>query len=77
MQYYKDEPTLNNSGGIVDFSDDTDSVLFKFKQKITGQIRNDGIEDVERMVPLKHQSSFWRTLEMPLWNCEIVKLIFF
>ena len=28
------------------------------KQKITGQTRNDGIEDVERMVPLKYLSSF-------------------
>ena len=23
------------------------------------------------MVPLKHLSNFWRTLEMPLINCEI------
>ena len=23
------------------------------------------------MVPLKHLSNFWRTLEMPLINCEV------
>ena len=28
MQYYKDEPALINAGGIVDFPDDTDIVLF-------------------------------------------------
>ena len=27
--------------------------------------------DVEIMVPLKYLSNFWRTLEMPLINCEI------
>ena len=33
---------------------------------------NDGnTKDVEIMVPLKYLSNFWRTLEMPLINCEI------
>ena len=51
----------------------TDS--FKYKTKITGQTNNDGrIDDVEMMIPLKYLSNFWRTLEMPLINCE-VKLI--
>ena len=27
------------------------------------------------MVPLKYLSSFWRTLEMPLINCEIELII--
>ena len=44
---------------------------FNFKLKITSQTNNDGrIDDVERMVPLKHLSNFWRTLKMPLINCE-------
>ena len=29
------------------------------------------MKDVEIMVPLKYLSNFWRTLEMPLINCEI------
>ena len=29
------------------------------------------MEDVEMIVPLKYLSNFWRTLEMPLINCEI------
>ena len=43
----------------------------KFKQKITGQIGNGVTEDVKIMAPLKYLSIFWRTLEMPLINCEI------
>ena len=29
------------------------------------------IKDVEIIVPLKYLSNFWRTLEMPLINCEV------
>ena len=29
------------------------------------------INGVEIMVPLKYLSNFWRTLKMPLINCEI------
>ena len=48
----------------------TDS--FNFKTKITGKTCNDGgIDNVEIMVPLKYLSNFWRTLEMPLINCEV------
>ena len=28
-------------------------------------------KDVERAVPLKYLSNFWRALEIPLINCEI------
>ena len=47
----------------------TDS--FNYKVKFTGQTGNDGTKDVEIMVPLKYLSNFWRTLEMPLINCEV------
>ena len=70
-QCYRDELVLNKAGGFLYFPDDTDSVLFKFKQKITGQTGNDGTEDVEIMVPLKHLTNFWRALKMPLTNSEI------
>ena len=47
-------------------------IHFKCKTKITGQTDNDGrIDDVEIMVPLKGLSNFWKTLEMPLINCEV------
>ena len=29
------------------------------------------VENVEIMASLKYLSNFWRTLEMPLINCEI------
>ena len=38
---------------------------------MTDQTGNDGTKNVEKMVPLKVLSNFWRTLEMPLINCEI------
>ena len=48
------------------------------KQKITGQTTSDDNNgniarrvDVEIMVPLKYQSNFWRTIEMPSINCEV------
>ena len=56
------------------FDDDyiKDSKSFKSKTKITGKTPNDDNEkDVEIMIPLKYLSNFWRTLEMPLINCEI------
>ena len=46
-------------------------IVFKFKQQIKEQTGNSGTKDVEIMVPLKYLSNFWRTLEMPLINCEI------
>ena len=62
-QYFRDEPD----------DDLEDSESFKFKLKITGETpnNNNGKKDVEIMVPLKYLSSFWRTLEMPLINCEV------
>ena len=36
----------------------------------TGNMR-----DVEIMVPLKYLSNFWRTLEMPLINCEVEHIL--
>ena len=54
----------------------TDSESFKFKIKITGGTPVAGnIEDHKTVVPLKYLSTFWRTLEMPLINCEINLLL--
>ena len=61
-QYYKDDPNDNIA----------DSKSFQFKVKITGKTPDDGnTKDVEIIVPLKYLSNFWRTLEMPLINCEV------
>ena len=61
-QYYKDEPNDNLA----------DSESFESKAEITGNTPADGnTKDVEIIVPLKYLSNFWRTLEMPLINCEV------
>ena len=70
-QYCKEIPVVNNNGNIVDFDGANATDSFNFKTKITGQTNNNGIINVEIMVPLKYLSNFWRTLEMPLINCDI------
>ena len=61
-QYSRDEPIDNLA----------DPELFKSKIKITGKTPNDSNgKEAEIMVPLKYLSNFWRTLEMPLINCEV------
>ena len=70
-QYCKEIPAVNNAGNIVDFNGANATDSFNFKTKITGQTNDDGIINVEIMVPLKYLSNFWRTLEMPLINCEV------
>ena len=44
---------------------------FNLKVKLTVQTGNNNTKNIEIMVPLKYLSSFWRTLEMHLINCEI------
>ena len=41
MEYYRDEPALDNNNIIIDFpNNNNNSILFKFKQQITGQKGN-------------------------------------
>ena len=70
-QYCKDIPARNANGEIIIFAGNNTTDSFKFKAKITGQTGNGGTKGVEIMVPLKYLSNFWRTLEMPLINCEV------
>ena len=61
-QYFRDKPNNNIAN----------SKSFKSKVKITGKTPNsDNKKNVEIMVPLKYLSNFWRTLEIPLINCEV------
>ena len=71
--YYRDEPNSGIGGrnNNVNYSI-KDSKSFDYKTSITGKLK--GIErtkDVEIVVLLKYLSNFWRTLNMPLINCEI------
>ena len=74
-QYTKDVPAVDNNNAIVNFTNNNLTDSFNFKVKMTCQTGNNGTKNVEIMVPLKHLSTFWRTLQMPLVNCEITLLL--
>ena len=59
-QYFKDDPNDKIA----------QSESFKSKIKITGKTPAGNTKNVEIIVPLKYLSNFWRTLQMPLINCE-------
>ena len=64
LNYYRDEPVdlIRNSGS------------FKYKASIIGKTAADGNTkevEFEFVAPLKYISNFWRTLGMPLINCEV------
>ena len=71
LKYCEDIPARDNNNQIVNFAVNNLTDSFNFKVKFTGQTGNNGRKDVEIMVPLKYLSNFWRTLEMPLINCEV------
>ena len=80
---YRDEliDEANNNNGPN--KDAVSSKPFKYKTSITGSTYNlagaaddydankEGKEDVELVVPLKYLGNFWKTLDMPLINCEV------
>ena len=74
--YYRDEP---NNPPANDYNEDpiANSASFKYKNSFIGKTPNNDngnnnvIQDVRIVVPLKHLSNFWRTLDMSLINCEI------
>ena len=72
--YYRDEPS-----NPLSFN----SEYFKYKTSITENTNNVGDgetgydadkvgkNETEVIIPLKHLNNFWRTLNIPLINCEI------
>ena len=81
---YRDEP---NNPSAADYNADpiTNSESFNYKSSIAGKTSNANQEDgenneqgntktkknLEMVVPLEHLSSFWRSLDIPLINCEV------
>ena len=49
------------------------SESFKYKTNIVGKApkNNDSLTNAKVVIPLKHLSNFWRSLNIPLINCEI------
>ena len=71
--YYRDEPSSS-----VDANNITHSILnsesFDYKANfiVNGVTHNNLTKnDVKVVVPLKHLSNFWRSLNIPLINCEV------
>ena len=72
--YYRDEPSNPLS---------SNSESFKYKTSITGNTYNIGVgeagydankvgkNETEVVISLKHLSNFWRSLNIPLINCEV------
>ena len=71
--YYRDEPNSGVGGADNNINYSIkDSKSFDYKTSITGKLEGNNTEkEVEIVVPLKHLSNFWRTLNVPLINCEI------
>ena len=69
-QYKRDEPPANLANNLAT---DTSS-SFKYKVNLLGNpivANNVARLNVKIVVPLKHLSNFFRSLEMPLINCKI------
>ena len=61
--YYRDEPSSPLS---------SNSESFKYKTIIAGKTQedNDSLTNEKLAIPLKYLSNFWRSLNIPLVNCE-------
>ena len=62
--YYRNEPSNSLS---------SNSESFKYKTNIRGktQENDDLLTNVKLFIPLKYLSNFWRSLNIPLINCEV------
>ena len=67
---FRDEPNSGAEGNINYTIKHSKS--FDYKTSVTGKLGNNNrTEDAEIVVPLKYLSNFWRTLDIPLINCEV------
>ena len=81
--YYRDELTDEANDDNDPNKNVINSKSFKYKISITGIAYNvattardyvankKGTKEVEIAVPLKYLGNFWRTLDIPLINCEV------
>ena len=71
--YYRNEPNtdLGGADNNINYSI-KDSKSFDYKTSITGKIEgNNTKNEAKIVVPLKYLSNFWRTVDIPLINCEV------
>ena len=68
-------PSIDYNPPTISYNADpvTNSASFKYKSSIMRKIPNkdNNVNNKKNGLPLKHLSKFWRTLDIPLINCEI------
>ena len=74
--YYRDEINdvvneNNSANNRINYNKTITGESFGYKAKLIGSTPNNEILDAEAVVPLKYLSNFWRSLDLPLINCEI------
>ena len=79
FNYYRYEPseiTIGAGNNTINISI-RNSKSFDYKTEITGSLDagEDEKEDVTIAIPLKYLGNFWRTLDIPLINCEITLVL--
>ena len=79
LNYYRDEPSEITTGAgnnAINISIRNSKSIYS-KTKITGSLDagEDEKEDVEIAIPLKYLGNFWRSLDIPLINCEITLVL--
>ena len=79
FNYYRDEPrgiTTGAGNNVINISI-RNSKSFDYKTEITGSLDagEDEKEDVRIAITLKYLGNFWRSLDIPLINCEITLIL--
>ena len=79
FNYYRDEPkehTIGAGNNAINISI-RNSKSFDYKTEIIGSLDagEDEKEDVIIAIPLKYLGNFWRSLDIPLINCEITLIL--
>ena len=78
FNYYRDEPNeaeIANDNGAINISI-RNSKSFDYKAKIVGTLAANVLEkEVTIAIPLKYLGNFWRSLDIPLINCEITLVL--
>ena len=77
--YYRDEPKEHTIGAVNNAINIyiRNSKPFDYKTEITGSLDagEDEKNDVTIAIPLKYLGNFWRSLDIPLINCEITLIL--
>ena len=79
FNYYRDEPNeaeIANDNGAINILI-RNSKSFDYKTEIAGSLDagENEREDVTIAIPLKYLGNFWRSLDIPLINCEITLIL--